>query len=119
MRVVAAGVDPADWKIRAGGMGTDRELQCPLGLEVSGVITAVGAEVEYFAVGDAVLGPVVEGYGEFAESTVVRADAAGVKPDMLSFTDAAALPVAGATAYDAVHQLDQTDGRSTLLGSAL
>lgn len=49
IEVKAAGVDPADWKIGAGQMGSHRQLPAPMGREASGVVTAVGTGVENFA----------------------------------------------------------------------
>ncbi|MEU7577134.1 NADP-dependent oxidoreductase [Streptomyces sp. NPDC041068] len=117
--VRAAGVNPVDWKLRAGKR---RPGQGPLvgpealGSEVAGVVKAVGPGVEGFAVGDPVFGnPVTGGY---TEVTLVPADIAAHKPDALSFTDAAALPVAAATAYDGVRQLDLPTGSTLLITGA-
>ncbi|WP_055564157.1 NADP-dependent oxidoreductase [Streptomyces atriruber] len=117
--VRAAGVNPIDWKLRAGKR---RPGQAPLaghevlGSEVAGVVRGVGPGVEGFAVGDPVFGnPVTGGYAEF---TLVPADVAAHKPDTLSFTDAAALPVAGATAYDGLRQLDLPTGATLLITGA-
>lgn len=115
IRVRAAGVNPADWKVRTGGFGTSRPLPLPLGFDASGVVTRVGAGVEDFAVGDEVLGTVEMGRGAFAEDTLMRADATVAKPEGLSFIDAAALPTAGTTAYDGVHQLDLQAGQTLLI----
>ncbi|MEV7194621.1 NADP-dependent oxidoreductase [Streptomyces sp. NPDC093510] len=117
--VRAAGVNPVDWKLRAGKR---RPGQAPLvgvevlGSEVAGVVAGVGPGVEGFAVGDPVFGnPVTGGYAEF---TLVPADIAARKPDALSFTDAAALPVAAATAYDGLRQLDLPTGATLLITGA-
>ncbi len=113
--VRAAGVNPADWKIRAGLMGTGRRLPVGMGLEVAGVVSALGEDVDGFAVGDAVVSGVSGGRGGFAEHTVVRARDAVAKPDEVSFVDAATLPVAGTTAYDLVHQVELEPGRTVLV----
>ncbi|MGV9882829.1 NADP-dependent oxidoreductase [Streptomyces sp. NPDC003006] len=117
--VRAAGVNPVDWKLRAGKR---RPGQGPLvgpevlGSEVAGVVERVGPGVEGFAVGDAVFGnPVTGGYARF---TLAPADIAAHKPDALSFTDAAALPVAAATAYDGLRQLDLPAGATLLITGA-
>ena len=91
----AAGVNPADWKIRAGQMGSHWPLPAPMGREASGVVTAVGAEVENCAVGDMVLGLAAKGQGTFAKHTVLDAAQTVQKPEELSFADAAALPSQG------------------------
>ncbi|WP_253907896.1 alcohol dehydrogenase catalytic domain-containing protein [Arthrobacter sp. H20] len=110
IEVRAAGVNPVDWKIRAGDLGADRELPAPMGIDVAGVVTRVGPDAGDFADGDEILGPVAPGHGSFAEHTLVRADAVVKKPRSLPFTDAAALPTAGATVYDAMHQLGLKKG---------
>lgn len=115
IEVRAAGVNPADWKIRAGYLGTDRELPSPMGIDVAGIVSSVGPDADDFTVGDEVLGPVSPGQGSFAERTLVRADAVVRKPESLSFIDAAALPTAGATAYDAMHQLGLEKGQTVLI----
>lgn len=115
IEVKAAGVNPADWKIRAGQMGSHWQLPAPMGREASGVVTAVGAEVENFAVGDMVLGFAAKGQGTFAKHTVLDAAQTVQKPEELSFAEAAALPVAGATAYDVTHQIELEPGQTMLI----
>ena len=118
VKVHAAGVNPLDWKIRSGVSGTPRELPAPLGEEVSGTVTAVGDGVEGFAVGDEVLGLVADGAGGYAEDTVLAAESAVVKPEEISFTDAAVIPIAGATAYAGTHQVELEAGQSVLINGA-
>lgn len=115
VKVHAAGVNPVDWKIRSGALGTDRELPAPMGQEVSGVVTAVGAGVDGFAVGDAVLGRVAPGWGGYAHDTIIAAGDAVAKPEEISFRDAATIPVAGATAYDGTHQIELEPGQTLLI----
>ncbi|MFH8489165.1 NADP-dependent oxidoreductase [Streptomyces longisporoflavus] len=114
--VRAAGVNPVDWKLRAGKRrpgAPPAEFPEVLGSEVAGVVEAVGAGVEGFAVGDEVFGnPVTGGY---AEHTLLPASLTAHKPVGLSFTEAAALPVAAATAYDGVRQLDLPAGATLLI----
>lgn len=115
VEVRAAGVNPVDWKIRQGLLGRDGALPAPMGREVAGVVTAVGDDVTDFAVGDAVLGTPAPGMGGFADHTLVRAADAVAKPEDVSFTDAATIPVAGATAYDLTHQVELEAGQSMLI----
>ncbi|GAA1635832.1 NADP-dependent oxidoreductase [Georgenia ruanii] len=116
--VRAAGVNPADWKRRSGQFGTRIALPAPMGLEFAGVVDAVGADVDGLAVGDAVLGVPARGWGALAEHTIARVGDVVPKPSQVSFVDAAALPVAGATAYDAVHQVPLEPGRTLLVNGA-
>lgn len=115
--VRAAGVNPVDWKIRQGYLAEVAPLQLPavLGQEVAGVVTEVGQDADGFAVHDEVFGAVAPGSGGYAEFTLVTAASTTKKPPQLSFTDAAALPVAAGTAYDAIHQLGLTEGQSLLI----
>src|SRR5699024_8224435 len=117
VEVRAAGVNPADWKTREGAFGTKRALPAGLGLEVAGVVATVGDGVEGFAPGDPVVAGVGLGRGGFAEHTAVRATGAVRKPDEVSFTDAATLPVAGTTAFDLVHQVQVEPGTVLVLGA--
>ncbi|MEU2630921.1 NADP-dependent oxidoreductase [Kitasatospora sp. NPDC007106] len=111
--VRAAGVNPIDWKIRNGWLGTDRPLPAVLGAEAAGVVEAVGPGVEGFAVGDEVFGVTVA--GGYAEHTLLDAAVSARKPAEVPFATAAALPVAGATAWDAVEQLALEPGRTLLV----
>jgi NADPH:quinone reductase-like Zn-dependent oxidoreductase len=117
VEVRAAGVNPVDWKIRSGMMGAAApgDLPAVLGSEVSGVVREVGKDVDGFAVNDEVFGTVAPGSGGYTEYTVVPANAAAKKPPQVSFTDAATLGVAAATAYDGVTQLKLKEGQTLLI----
>ncbi len=116
LAVRAAGVNPVDWKIRAGWMrdAMPLDLPVPLGTEAAGVVEAVGRDVDGFSVGDEVFGSAAPGSGGYAQQTLLSAAATARKPSGLPFTTAAALPVAAATAFDAMAQLEP-DAGSTLL----
>lgn len=117
VKVKAAGVNPVDYKIRSGLLKdfSPRELPSEFGSEVSGVVEAVGQDVDGFAVGDEVFGTPAPTHGAFSEYTVTTADATAKKPPHVSFTDAAALTVAAATAYDGIVQLGLTEGQTLLI----
>lgn len=115
IEVRAAGVNPADWKIREGQLGRHWSLPAPMGREAAGVVTEVGDGVEDFVVGDEVLGLVAPGQGGMAEHTLLRTTTTVAKPEEISFADAAAIPVAAATAYDATHQIELEPGQTLLL----
>ena len=115
IEVRAAGVNPVDWKIREGLLGTHEPLPVPMGREVAGVVTAVGAGVTDFTVGEEVLGPVAHGEGGFADHALLDAAATIVKPEEISFTTAAMIPVAGTTAYDLTHQIELDEGQTLLI----
>ncbi|MEU6019299.1 NADP-dependent oxidoreductase [Streptomyces sp. NPDC047515] len=117
--VRAAGVNPVDWKLRTGYTRPGSEPQpfpTVFGSEAAGVVEGVGRDVEGFEVGDEVFGnPLTGGYAEY---TLLPAAATAHKPAALSFTDAAMLPVASATAYDGVRQLAPTPGSTLLITGA-
>lgn len=100
--VVAAAVNPIDWKLYSGMMGTDpSRLPIKLGFEVSGRIAEIGrGDARGFAIGNEVIASVTAGY---AESVV--ADAANVyaKPDELPWDEASGVLLTGGTA---VHLLE-------------
>jgi NADPH:quinone reductase-like Zn-dependent oxidoreductase len=118
--VRAAGVNPIDWKLRAGyrpaGATGERTFPAVFGGEVAGVVEATGAGVEGVAVGDEVFGNTVA--GGYAEYALLPAVVTAHKPAALTFTDAATLPIAAATAYDGVRQLDLASGATLLVTGA-
>nr|WSY57103.1 NADP-dependent oxidoreductase [Streptomyces sp. NBC_00886] len=118
--VRAAGVNPVDWKQRAGyrrpGETGSQAFPAVFGNEVSGVVEEIGEGVDGLAVGDEVFGNTVA--GGYAEYVLLPATVTALKPADLSFRDAATLPVAAATAYDGVHQLDLPSGATVLITGA-
>jgi NADPH:quinone reductase-like Zn-dependent oxidoreductase len=120
VQVRAAGVNPVDWKIRSGAYGPTSPDKLPtvFGFEASGVVRALGQDVEGFAVGDEVFGSVAPGSGTWAEYTLLTADGTAHKPPHVSFNDAATLSIAGATAYDGVTQLELKPGQTLLINGA-
>ncbi|SNS85027.1 NADP-dependent oxidoreductase [Rhodococcoides kyotonense] len=105
--VHAAGVNPADWKVRSGNRKDTVQTVLPavLGREVAGTVVQVGTHVDGFSVGDQVFGATASGHGGYAQYTVLNAANAAHKPDSVSFAVAATLPVAAGTAYDALDHL--------------
>ncbi|MFF4755029.1 NADP-dependent oxidoreductase [Streptomyces sp. NPDC002514] len=117
--VRAAGVNPIDWKLRNGlrrpGSG-ERTFPSVFGSEVSGVVEEVGDGVTGISAGDEVFGNTVS--GGYAEYALLSVAGTAHKPAALSFADAATLPVAAATAYDGLHQLDLPAGATLLVTGA-
>jgi NADPH:quinone reductase-like Zn-dependent oxidoreductase len=107
VHVHAAGVDRGVWHVMAGlpypirlaGFGLRAPKDPVLGTDVAGVVKAVGGEVTRFEPGDAVFG---FGEGSFAEFVAVPEAKLAVKPANLDFVQAAAMPVSGVTALQAV-----------------
>lgn len=109
IRVKAAGVDYGQWHLMAGkpyvmrlATGLTKPRQRVRGLDVSGVVEAVGAGVTRFKVGDAVFGVAS---GAFAEFTCAREDQLCLKPGRLSFEQAAASAISGVTALIALRDV--------------
>jgi NADPH:quinone reductase-like Zn-dependent oxidoreductase len=92
VRVVAAGVNPIDWKLRSGALKAFRPLELPaiLGRDVAGEVLEIGPGVRAFKVGARVLGCVNAGY---AERVVAQIEAWAELPAKLDPVDAAALPL--------------------------
>ena len=110
--VHVAAVNPIDWRIRKGQLKDFVAYEFPaiMGREVSGVVAQVGAAVRDFAVGDAVLGFLQQRlmhWGGYAEYVPVEAAKLAHKPANLSFEQAAALPVAGHTAWQGLFEVAQ------------
>jgi NADPH:quinone reductase-like Zn-dependent oxidoreductase len=106
VRVRAAGVDPGVWHHVTGlpwlgrlGFGLRRPRQPVPGLDLAGVVEAVGARVTGFAPGDEVYG---NAPGSFAEYAVAPVATLARKPATLTFEQAAAMPISATTALDAV-----------------
>lgn len=120
IEVRAAGVNPVDWKVRSGRFPSPEPVHFPLvlGFEAAGVVREVGGDAEGFSVGDEVFGTVAPGSGGYAEWTLLTAAASTKKPVQVSFTDAATLTVAAATAYDGVTQLGLVEGQTLLINGA-
>jgi len=104
VEIDASGVNPLDTKIRAGAAAHAKHpLPAILGMDLAGVVRAVGAGVERFRVGDEVYGlagGVAGLQGSLAEYTAVDADLLAHKPANLSMREAAALPLIVITAWE-------------------
>lgn len=102
VRVAAASINPLDWKIRNGDMKimTGSKFPRAMGTDFSGTVEAVGPNVTGFKVADAVVGTVpLKTSGAFAPSLLTKESLIVKKPDTLSFSEAASLPLVGATAW--------------------
>jgi NADPH:quinone reductase-like Zn-dependent oxidoreductase len=102
IKVHATSVNPVDWKIRAGLRKEKFPSTLPLtlGWDVSGVIEELGEKVSNFRKGDEVYGrPDPTKNGAYAEYIVVKANLLAIKPMSIGHTEAAAVPLAGLTAW--------------------
>ncbi|MGJ7440033.1 NADP-dependent oxidoreductase [Aquipuribacter sp. MA13-6] len=107
VRVAAAGVNPVDWKIRAGYLDGAFPSGFPIvpGWDVAGTVEAVGPAVTSYAVGDRVLGYARKDHvqhGTTAELVRVAERHLAPLPDGVDLTVAAAIPLVGLTALQAV-----------------
>lgn len=105
VRVVATSVNPVDYKIRRNGAWAGVKPPAVIGYDVSGVVEAVGPGVGDFRPGDEVYyTPEIFGGkpGSYAQYHVASAAIVARKPRNLTHEEAAAVPLAGGTAWDAL-----------------
>lgn len=123
VEVRAAGVNPVDWKVMAGGLDALMPTQFPVipGWDVAGVVVAVGLDTPEFAVGDEVMAYARKdtvSAGTFAKRVAVPISAVARKPASLSWEEAGALPLAGGTALRSIDALGDLAGRTVLIHGA-
>ena len=123
IKLVAVGINPVDTKVRAGTSGMSKKIKLPaiLGWDVSGVIEAVGKKVVGFHIGESVFGCIgFPGLGKaYAEYAVADPQLLAKKPNNLSFEEAAAIPIPGLTAYQAINEhLKISSGQKILIQAA-
>jgi NADPH:quinone reductase-like Zn-dependent oxidoreductase len=106
IRIRAAGVNPADWAVMSGlpyiarpVYGLRKPKVSVRGTDVAGTVEAVGAGVTRFQVGDEVYG---SSNGSYAEYVAAAEDGLALKPTNLTFEQAAAVPMAGLVALQAL-----------------
>ncbi|MBL1099749.1 NADP-dependent oxidoreductase [Streptomyces coffeae] len=124
IRVRAAAVNPVDWKAQAGYLDPVLDAVFPVipGWDVAGVVERPGPAVTEFRPGDEVIGYVREDFlsrGTFAEYVAAPLRTLARKPRNLSFAQAACIPLAGLTAYQALTgALRVTEGDTVLVHAA-
>lgn len=119
IRVQAAGVNPLDWKIRAGYMKEIFPMPLPFtpGMDVAGIVEAIGADVKAFQVGQEVYGEL--GMGAYAQFATAPQDAIALKPKTLDFVQAASVPMVAMTAYQGLFDhADLKPGQTVLIHAA-
>jgi NADPH:quinone reductase-like Zn-dependent oxidoreductase len=123
VRVHAAGAGPDVWHFMTGRPFIARPMigfrgprEQVRGWDVAGTVEAVGPNVTSLEVGDEVMGIAL---GSFAEVAVAKADKLARKPERLSFEEAAAVPVSGVTALQALREAQVQPGQSVLVIGAL
>ena len=113
IRVHAAGVNPLDWKVREGHVKDFRPHKFPLiiGWDLSGVVEEVGPGVSRFKIGEEVYSvPDPTRNGAYADYIVVRESELALKPSSLHHIRAAAVPLAGLTAWQSLFDAAQLQG---------
>jgi len=101
----AASINPVDFKIRDGKVKLLVKYKVPLilGNDFSGVVVKVGTKVTRFKVGDEIYArPRKSKIGTFAEYIAIHEDDIALKPENLSFEEAASIPLVGLTTYQAL-----------------
>ena len=106
VRVRAAGINALDWKVREGYVRDAFPLQLPavLGIELAGVVEALGAGVTRLRIGERVMGP-LGGLGAYAELVAIDEAKLARTPERLGDVEAAALPVAALAAWQSLNFL--------------
>ena len=119
VQVYAAGVNPVDFKIRNGEFKLVVPYRLPLilGNDVAGVVIQVGRRVRRFKIGDEVYArPPKDRIGSFAELISMKEDAVAIAPKRLTMEEAASIPLAALTAWQALIQIaDLKKGQKVLI----
>lgn len=118
VRVFAAGVNPVDAKVRAG-MFKQPGAKLPLvpGYDISGVVEKTGANAAKFKAGDEVYAYVsLQRGGAYAEYAIAKESELAAKPKTLTHEQAAAVPLAALTAWQAlIEKAKMTEGQTVLI----
>jgi NADPH:quinone reductase-like Zn-dependent oxidoreductase len=123
VRVKAVSLNPADWHLMRGvpylvrlQSGVLKPKSGRFGVDLAGVVEAVGAKVSEFKVGDEVFG---QSRGALSEFAVATENSLAIKPSNLDFVQAASVPMAGFTAIQALRdKAGLKDGQSVLIVGA-
>lgn len=120
IKVQTAALNPADWKCREGWLERYHKPAFPyvLGFDLVGTVSGVGEGCEGFKVGDRVVAKTEVargGAGSLAEYTSTPPNLAVHLPSQITATDAAALPVAGITAWEATFAVGRLKAGQTML----
>ncbi len=108
VEVHAASINPFDWKIRKGYLKEAiPSLPITLGGDFAGIVTKLGEEVKEFKIGDQVFGSAIfltGASGAFAQFATANLKNTSLKPNSLNFEEAAALPLVGSSAVQALEE---------------
>jgi NADPH:quinone reductase-like Zn-dependent oxidoreductase len=117
VKVRAASVNPVDFKIRSGKYPAVNEGRLPyiLGRDACGIVEKCGAGAERFKIGDEVFGIVGIHGGGYAQKVVMAQDAVAAKPANLDHVHAAAVPLAGQTAWQGLFRYGEVQSGHRIL----
>ncbi len=121
VKIIASSINSADYDLLSGTTfgrfsGPFKPRYHILGSDIAGVVVSIGINVSRFKVGDAVYGDMSEEqFGAFCEYKCVDEKALYLKPDNMSFNDAAALPSAGVIALQGLTNMKQLEAHEHLL----
>jgi len=118
IKVKSAAVNPVDWKVREGYLQEMMNYTLPLtlGWDVSGEVVAAGELVKHLKVGDAVYSrPDISKAGSYAEYIKVVADEVALKPKSLTWQEAAGVPLAALTAWQALYEFTKLEAGERVL----
>lgn len=119
VKLEATSINPIDWKLREGYLKEmfDWEFPIILGWDLAGVISEIGSNVTKWNVGDRVFSrPETTRFGTYAEYTAVDEHLLAKLPDSISYEEAAAVPLAGLTAWQALFTHgDLKEGETVLI----
>src|ERR1700688_2022857 len=118
VRVVAAGVNPVDGMIRSGMFAKHEKAAFPmiLGGDIAGVVENVGNKITKFKAGDPVFAYLsLKNGGGYAEYALATEREATLKPKSLTYVEAAAVPIVGLTAWQALVDTAKLSAGQTVL----
>lgn len=121
VEVFDASINPIDWKVRAGYLKDAVPISFPItmGGDFAGVVSEIGDNTTDLKVGDEVYGQAIMlggGSGSFAQFVIAKAEHTAKKPHNISFEEAAALPLVGASAIQALEDhIKLTSGQKILI----
>jgi len=118
IEIHAAAVNPIDWKLRYGYLEDKFAFDFPivLGWDAAGIVTEVGKDVSSFKEGERVfVRPELTNRGTYAEYTTAKSDLVAKIPENISFEEAAAVPLAGLTAYQCLVDVGKLESGNKVL----
>ena len=118
IKIIAAGVNPMDWKVRRGYISS-LHLPTIMGSDVAGTVDMVGQGEASFQPGDEVFAKVAIDKGGYAEYTIARTSEMALKPKSIGFIESASIPTAGLAAWQSIFDLAGLEkGQSILIHGA-